>query len=182
MTYDKDNIKQEEEKKKLQYFDMKDYQSKFLLSPDIEGTTDYSHLDKNLAITNLRHNPRINLDEPQESRSILRALHILNNPKHYHEEEEEELLGYKEQKTVKGIIMTPVFQKRKVLKPNYPRSFHNIKSEFISLINVAAARGGHRIKAATTQHLIKEETLQDKTENKNKWFNKQNKNNNNNSY
>lgn len=148
----------------LQYMDNKEYQSKFLLDPNITDDADFSHLDKNLAITNLMHNPRGGINEPDEARSMLEALHILNNPKHFNEVEKKVLTGYTEIKEKGEINLIPVYKTIKVKIPKFQKTYHALKSKFISFVNTAAARKGHRINAAITNRLVKEETLNDKTE------------------
>lgn len=64
---------------KAMYLDEQDFLAKFLFNPTIKDSADYSHIDKNLSVTRLdsrRH-------EPEQARSILRALHILNNNKYF---------------------------------------------------------------------------------------------------
>lgn len=159
----------------LKYLDNKEYQSKFLLDPDIEGEADFSHLDKNLAITNLMHNPKFGINEPEQARSILKGLHILNNPKHFTEKEVKVLKGYNKKIEKGEEILTPVYEIQKVKVPKFQKTYHALRSEFLSFVNTAAARRGHRINAAITNRLVKEETLTDKTEIKSKWLNPFNK-------
>lgn len=162
-----------EEKLKIkaqQYLDAKDYQSKFLLTPNIDDEADFSHFDKNLAITNLKYNPKIGIDEPEQARASLKGLHILNNPLYYKEIEKEVLVGYKETTTKNGrIIQTPVYRIIKKSVPIFQKSFHNLKSSFISLVNTAAARNGHRIDKAITNKIVREDSLTDKTDVRNKF-------------
>lgn len=154
-----------EDELRLRYLDNKEYQSKFLLDPDIQLGEDYKHLDKNLAITNLKHNEKQGINEPEQARAILRGLHVLNNPKHFNEEEIVTLTGYKEEKTKTGaILQIPVYRKVKVFIPKFPKTYHSLRSEFISFVNTAAARGGFRMNSAISNRLIKEETIADKTE------------------
>ena len=161
-----------EQKLKLrqqQYLDLKEYQSKFLLTPDVEDDADFSHLDKNLAITNLKHNVKLGIDEPAEARSILKGLHVLNNTKYYEEEKIIVLAGYREETNKNGsITQIPVYREEKKLVPIFPKAFHNLKSSFISLTNTAAARNGHRIDKAISNKIVQESTLTDKTDVKNK--------------
>lgn len=97
----------------------------------------------------------------------------MNNPKHYREIEKEVLVGHLEKKEERNgqliIIKVPVYQKTKVIVSNFPRTYHNLQAESISLTNAAAARNGHRIKMAITNRLEKIESLQDKTKQKDKW-------------
>lgn len=160
------------------FYDTKDYQAKFMLTPDINLGVDFAHLDKNLAITNFKHNPRHGINEPEQARSILRALHILNNPKYYREVVVSDFVGNREVKQSDGsIVLIPVYQEKKLLKPIFPKTFHNLRSEFISLTNTAAARGGHRIQSAITNRIAEDKTILDSTERKNGFgfFNKRGK-------
>lgn len=153
-----------------QFLDLKEYQSKFLLTPDIEDEADFSHLDKNLAITNLKYNAKIGIDEPAEARAILQSLHILNNTAHFKEIEIKTLIGYNEKKNKDdSITQTPVYQMVKTKVSNFPKTYHALKSKFISMTNTSAARNGHRIDKAITNKLVREETLHDKTEVKTKF-------------
>lgn len=159
-----------EDLNRIQYLDNREYQAKFLLDPDVLADEDFGHLDKNLAITNLKHNPKLHINEVEEARSILRGLHILNNLKHYNEQETEEIIGHLETKKEDGsILKTAVYEKKKRKKSNFPRTYHSLRSEFISLVNTTAARNGHRMNAAITNRLEKIESLQDKTQAKSKW-------------
>lgn len=159
-----------EDLSRIQYLDNREYQAKFLLDPDIAGEEDFKHLDKNLAITNLKHNPKLHINEVEEARSILRGLHILNNSKHYDEEEKEILVGHKEQPRKDGsILLKPIYEQRKIRQSKFPKTYHSLRSEFISLVNTTAARNGHRMNAAITNRLEKTETVQQRTQAKSKW-------------
>ena len=153
-----------DEQLRLRYLDNREYQSKFLLDPDIDiKNIDYKHLDKNLAITNLKHNEKLGINEPEEARHILRGLHVLNNPEHFNIEEENILVGYKEE-TKEGILkQIPVYRKVNKMVSKFPKTFHYIRSEFISFTNTAAARGGFRMNSAISNKLIREDTITDKT-------------------
>lgn len=138
------------------FLDEKDFVAKFLLDPNISSEGDFSHLDKNLAITNLVQSNRLGVNEVDEARTILKGLHVLNNPLHYHVIErvvyfynENQELSYK---TVNR------------LEPKYPKSFHGLKSQFISFVNTAAARGGHRINAVNTRRTVSDTNVVEKTD------------------
>lgn len=179
MTQTKTKPLSKEDLNRIQYLDNREYQAKFLLDPDIEGLEDFSHLDKNLAITNLKHNPRLHINEVDEARSILRGLHTLNNVKHYKEEEVIQQIGWEDiiipEKIVDGKkveskkVRIAVYEKVKKQKSNFPRTFHSLRSEFVSMVNTTAARNGHRMSAAITNRLEKTETLQQQTQAKSKW-------------
>ncbi len=140
---------------RLQFYDNREYQARFLLDPALIADADFSHLDKNLAITNFIYNARQKVDESQQARSILRGLHVLNNPKHYDFEYKSVLSEYREERVNGNIIQTPVYVIQKVAVPKFPKTFHNMRSEFISFVNTASASSGHRIKRAITNRLVK---------------------------
>jgi len=193
------------------YFDEKDFFSQWMFSPDIKEVADYAHLDKNLAITKLSSRYK----EPDRARALLRALHVLNNPKYFNKQEEDVLVAYDkkqirifacdqcgqvyhtdlEVETVDcgckgedeiiiikdsklGIINIPVYEKKRVLKSKYLKTFHSLKSAFYSLTTTAAARDGHLLKAATTTHFSRAESIEDKTQAKQKFSFGGNKKNN----
>lgn len=165
------------------YYDTKDYQAKFMLTPDIDLGVDFAHLDKNLAITNLKHNPRHGVNEPEQARSNLRALHVLNNPKYYREHTKKVLVGNREINNDDGsITLVPVYQDKTVMVPIFPKTFHSLRSEFISLVNTAAARGGHRIQSAISNRLVEEKRINDSTAKTPSWTNMFNKKGRGNSY
>jgi len=161
----------EQPKDNYQYIDNKEYQARFLLDPMIGqiSDSDFSHFDKNFAITNLKHNAKLGIDEPNEMRSILRGLHVLNNDKHYVDEIKHVLTGHNE--TIKDgkIIMVPVYEERTVRRSKFPKTIHSLNAEVISFVNTSAARNGHRIDKAITNKLVKEESISQKTEVPSKW-------------
>ena len=170
-----------EDQKQLQFLDNREYQSKFLLSPDVSGGEDFTHLDKNLAITNLKHNPRLNIDEVAEARAILRGLHVLNNTKHCKDVEEETFVGYKEiemhnkEKNENRIVQIPVFRKVTVRKSKFPKTYHSLRSEMISMSVTTASRNGHRMQSAITNRLEKTADIIDRTKHTKKWGSSSNK-------
>lgn len=173
-----------QEKKEANFLDEKEFTARFLLEPDINLGPDYDHLDKNLAITKLIHNPRLGIDEPNKARAILQGLHVLNLPKYYVEKEVTVFIGYKniEVTNKEGDLVGErirVYENRKIQVPKYPKTFHRLRSQFISFVNTAAASGGHRISAAFKKTLVREESLTEKTEVKtpNTGFMKSNYNN-----
>lgn len=163
-----EKLKKEKDSDKYQYLDNREYQAGFLLDPDIQSEADYSHMDKNLAMTNLIYNPKMHLDETNEARSVLRGLHVLNNPKHYFEEDQKVQIGWDEKvELVEGKetkVRIPVYEMKKVMRSKFPKVHHSMRSEFLSFVNTSAARNGHRIKQANTNRLVKEETIQQKTD------------------
>ncbi len=156
-------------KDNYQYIDNKEYQAKFLLDPNIEKDSDFTHFDKNFAITNLKHNAKLGIDEPGEMRSILRGLHVLNNNKHYFEVMEDVLIGHTETFKDGKIFKIPTYEKRMVKRSKFPKTIHALTAEVISFVNTSAARNGHRIDKAITNKLVKEESISQKTEVPSKW-------------
>lgn len=150
-----------------------EYQAKFLLDPNLEyDGVDYSHIDKNLAIADLQKNPRLKIDEPERARSILRGLHVLNNPRYQKEAKKEVLVGFRDVERDDGsILRKPVFQEKKVDVPVFEKSFHKLRSKFLSFTNTSASRSGHRMKAAITNRTQSEQSIIDKTERKSGFFN-----------
>jgi len=164
----------------VNYFDNKEFQGKFFLQPDLEqiNSNDFRHFDKNFAMTNLKHNAKLNINEPEEMRSILRGLHVLNNEKHYDEVVKDVLVGHdkiirNEGKKDEYVVMIPVYEQRKVKINKFPKTLHSLTAEVISFVNCAAARNGHRIDKAITNKLVKEETISQKTDMPNRWGFKQ---------
>ncbi len=178
--------------KQTMYLDEKDFFSAWMFNPDIQEEADYQHLDKNLAITKLSSRYK----EPEIARAILKALHILSNPKYYYtvkktvakgeitvdaklffcndcnhqelvSEEVEEikcpLCSQKIQDYSLSKVTVPQFDILEIKKNKFSKTFHNLKAKFYSLTTTAAARDGHLLKAATTTHFSREESIEDKT-------------------
>jgi len=74
------------------YVDEKDFLAKYLFDPKIRDDADFQHLDKNLAVTRLssRHH------EPERARSLLSALHVLNNKNYFMKKVVDKVEGYEE--------------------------------------------------------------------------------------
>jgi ribosomal protein L37AE/L43A len=186
------------QQKQTMYLDEKDFLATWMFNPDIKEVADYNHLDKNLAITKLSSRYK----EPEIARSILKALHILSNPKYYVKVKETILKGHEEvianlfvcpdcehqelvaQEMTKikcsncdkeldsfetSKVKVPRFEIVEVKKNKFSKTFHNLKSKFYSLTTTAAARDGHLLKAATTTHFSREESIEDKTNVKQKF-------------
>lgn len=155
----------EEQQHDTAYFNEKEFQAVFLLDPDIreEVPGQYSHLDKNLAITNLRHSKKEGINEPDEARHILQALHVLNNRKYFRKESRLVPTGETTDVEAKdgSIIRRPLFVEKVVDVSIFPKTYHALKSQFISFVNTSASRQGHRIRAATTTRREKSETFED---------------------
>lgn len=167
------------------YIDEKQFFSEFLFNPDINENSDYRHIDKNLAITRLSSR----FKEPEQARAILKALHTLSNPKYFYADEEDVLIGYRDEKVVvpdeegrpvEMIKKIPVHKKRKVMKSYYPKTYHNLKAKFYALTTTAMARDGHLLRRAGTRSIEKSEAIEDRTSKKSGFFGFNNSNNNNN--
>jgi len=157
-----------EESSNLDYIDDKEFQSKFLLSPDIQDDADFKHLDKNLAITNLKYEKN-GINEPDQARAILRGLHVLNNNKYFKIVRIPVLDGYKEEKEGDVIVKRPVFKYVEKQISKFPKTFHSLKSEFYSFVNTSASRQGHRIRAAQTRRSVREESIEERNQVKSRW-------------
>lgn len=159
-------LSQEEKLKayKQQFLDLKDIQSRFFLTPDIEDEADYTHFDKNTLITNLRFNPRLKINEPGRFEAIGQSLHVLNNPEHFEEKEKKQLIGYKTINNQDGTItQIPVFREEKIKISKFPKTYHNLKAKLRTLTLAGAITNGWRTDKAISNKLIQENTLQEKT-------------------
>ena len=112
-----------------------------------------------------------NLNEPEQADSILRALHVLNNKKHYITKKVERIVDYRKVENPDNgeVYLVPVRTVVEMQVPRYPKTFHKLRSEFLSFCNTRAARRGHRMKSAISQRVEREETMVDKTTVKNRW-------------
>lgn len=154
----------------LGYINNKEYQARFLLTPDIQDNADFSHIDKNTAITNLKQRVKGEIDEVGQARMILQGRHVLNNPKYYIQVVKSILIGHKEEENAEQkIILKPIYEERKVDLSMFPRTSHMLNAMYYSFVITASARNGHRIDKAITNRLEKEETLSDQTDIKPKW-------------
>lgn len=160
------------------YLDERHLLSEFLLSPNINDDADFSHIDKNLSITRLSSRFR----EPEVARGILNALHVLNNPKYFYETKEEAIVGYEEKELIvngkKAIKTVPRVETITVRKNKYPKTFHNLKSKFFSLVTTASARDGHLIRTLSTRKIERSDSIEEKTSAKPNWFGFSNSSNN----
>ena len=160
----------------LKFIDNKEYQGRFLLTPDLQDDADYRHIDKNSVITNLRQRIKGEIDEVGTARSILRARHILNNPHHYKTIKKKILIGHTEQIQEDGsTLLTPVFEENESEASNFPLTSHMLSAKYYSFVITASARNGERLNKSISNRLEKEETLVDKTEVKSKWNTKDRK-------
>ena len=157
------------------FLDDKDFFSKFIFNPDIQEDADYKHLDKNLAITKLDSR----FKEPEKARSLLRALHILSNPKYFRSIKERLVIGYEDEEVVeideegnKIFIKKkiPVYQENVKKISFYPKAYHSLKSRFYALTTTSMARDGHLLKGASTKHFNRSESIEDRTERKSNFF------------
>lgn len=152
------------------YVDEKELETKFLLSPNINEDVDYRHLDKNLAITNLNSKLR----EPEIARSILSALHTLNNDKYTVYDKKTVLKDVRIEKRIidrngedfEVEVEVPIYIEKLVEKNVFPKTFHKLKSRFYSLTTTSMARGGHLIKTIRTKNLRHERSIDERTQNK----------------
>ena len=172
------------------FLDQKDFFAEFIFNPDIQEDSDFRHLDKNLAITRLSSR-YAEPERARAILTALHTLsnkkyfkQILVDELAGYEEETiylqecpscEVTLRNKEElkkcpsckkrlsEPTEIISKTPVFQKKKIYKSLYPKTYHKLKSSFYSLTTTAAARDGHLIRAATTTHFQREESIEDKT-------------------
>ncbi len=158
-----------------QFLDSKDFQARFFLEPEVdkEGDVDFSHFDKNLAITNLVRNPRYKIDETTKARELLKSLHVINNTKYFYEKKVKKLVGYGKKEEKDGsITRVPIYDEVKVKIPKFPKTFHKLKSSFFSFVNTAASTNGFRVLQAISNRTIREDTINERNEKKGSWFNK----------
>jgi hypothetical protein len=161
------------EQEAKRFFDNKDFQARFFLEPEVDqkGEADFSHFDKNLALTNLVRTRDRKIDEPTEAREILKCLHVLNNPKYFYKVKVNKIIGYKNIPLDNGNTMrSPVIQEVIELVPKFPKTFHKFKSGFFSFINTAASTNGFRVLQAISNRTVKEETLNEQNNKKGTWF------------
>ena len=170
----------EEDSHDMAYINEKEFQAKFLLDPDIPEDIkgQYDHIDKNLAITNLKQSRRENINEPDEARHILQALHVLNNRKYFVKESRLVPTGeFTDVRLDDGTVARrPLFVEKVVDVSKFPKTYHSLKSMFISFVNTSASRQGHRIKAATTTRREKSETFEDASKVSSPWGGSKNRN------
>lgn len=74
------------------YVDDKDFLAKYLFDPKVNDNADFKHLDKNLAVTRLSSR----YHEPERARSLLSALHVLNNNSYFLSKVVDKVEGYEE--------------------------------------------------------------------------------------
>jgi len=169
-----------QEEKIKRFFDNRDFQARFFLEPEVDkqGNADFSHFDKNLALTNLVRTRDRKIDEPMQARQILKCLHVLNNPKYFNEEIVETIVGYKEVSTENGAIArVPIIQKVREQVPKFPKTFHKFKSNFFSFVNTAASTNGFRVLQAISNRTVREDTINERNNKKGTWFSQQRNNN-----
>lgn len=157
------------------FIDAKEYQGRFMLSPDVqlEDNSDFSFLDKNTSMTNLKWRNNEPIDEVGQARAYLRANNVLNNTRHYHYEDKEILLGHEVRTLEDGSEkLVPIREIRKVRTSLYPLTKHNVDSRHITFVTTASAREGHLINKAISNRLerVGDETVRDKTEVKTGFF------------
>jgi len=194
------------DKKHQYYLDEKDYFAQFIFSPSINENSDYAHLDKNLATTRLSSryneperaralleglhilsNNKYFIEETQqklvrkETKNIMRQVCVSCG--HTHLSDDGLTLcancSIKLEEGEFAVIEIPIYQQVKVFICKYPKIYHKLKSAFYSLTTTAAARDGHLIRAATTTHFEKSESMEDRTKKDSKWLIGSNKDKNN---
>lgn len=176
---DKEERKFDEDKL---YLDNKEFQAKFMLTPEFKDLNNYddiyNHIGKDAVLTNLKDNPKYNINEVKEAQYALKPVHILKNPKHFRKmlqrtveyepigEEEREVIDSKTGQKV--IVKFPVFKanEKEVIRhiSKYPKTIHKKISEYHSMMVTTSARNGFRMLNTNTQKLIKEENIQNKTD------------------
>jgi len=172
------------------YMDEKDFFAQFMFKPDIQELADFAHLDKNLATTRLSSK----YAEPERARSLLTALHVLNNILYYKEIEvtsfdrNEQKENYRQlcecgqdhilseplelcvscgkelPEAQYFVVEVPIFVKKKIKKSLYPKTYHSLKAAFYSLTTTAAAREGHLMRAATSTHILREDSIEERSD------------------
>jgi hypothetical protein len=169
-----DEKTRQQEEQAIQYLNSISFKGQFLLTPDIKLEEDFSIIDKNLAITNLKQHPKYRSDEVGEARSILRGFSILNNLKHFQEEKVLEFKGVQPKRNENGevetdkegkIILERIYTEKTIKKSKFPLTYHTLQAEFIGLTNTTASRDGHRIEAVNKTILEKSESLDHQTSN-----------------
>ena len=68
-----------------------------------------------------------------------------------------------------GIMKTPTFEQKIIKITHFPKSYHILKSQFYSLTTTAAARDGHLMRSLKTTRFERSDSIEDKTENKQKF-------------
>jgi hypothetical protein len=147
-----------------QFLDLKEIQSRFFLTPEIQDDADFSHFDKNTLITNLTFNPRLGIDEPGRFEALSQSLHVLNNPKYFIETEIQILAGYKQEENDNGTItQIPVYRIEKKKYSNFPKTYHNLKAKIRTMALAGAVKNGWRTDKAISNKLVQENSLTEKT-------------------
>lgn len=175
--------------KKGLYLDQQDFFAQFLFDINFDDDADFSHFDKNLSITRLASR----FKEPEQARHLLRALHVLNNNRYFRDvivyentggtvnkqywigkcpvcgvelvSSDQNVVHCDREFELPEIITREEPEVQKVIKKKslFPRTYHALKSRFLSLVTTSMARDGHLMKAATTTHWNKQESVEDRT-------------------
>lgn len=169
MAYGQEEQVHNKAEEQLKFIDAKEYQGRFMLSPDIqlEDGSDFSHIDKNTSMTNLKWRSTEPIDEVGQARAYLRANNVLNNPRHYTYEDTEVLIGHEVRKQEDGgELLVPIREIKKIKTTLYPLTKHNVDARHMTFVVTASAREGHLINKAISNRLesVKSETVQDKTQ------------------
>lgn len=175
------------------FMDEKDFFAQFMFKPDIQEDADFLHLDKNLATTRLSsryeeperarallralhilNNPLYYREE------MVSVFDRMEQEEHYLQicskcGENHDLPSPVEKCSnceaslpdpSYFIKEVPIFIDKKIKKSLYPKTYHFLKSAFYSLTTTAAAREGHLMRAATSTHILREDSIEDRSDSK----------------
>lgn len=159
----------------------KEFIAKFIFDPDINDEADFTHLDKNIRLTNLLENKASDISEVDLMRCVFEAQHVLNQIKHFSNQEVKVLVGFNDKTNKDGsVVRVPIFEVQNKAVCKFPLSRHYWKSKGFSIEVTSASRNGWIYNKSRTQINERSDTLHDKTEVKSSFFGfGGNKNNNN---
>lgn len=177
------------------YMDQKDFFAEFMFKPDIKEEADFVHLDKNLATTRLSsryqepekaralltalhvlNNPLYfkeveievidRIDRFEQFKQV--CLHSNCLQEHILDEPLLKCVNCKKDLPEAEYVAfeRPVFITKKIKKSLYPKTYHSLKAQFYSLTTTAAAREGHLMRAATSTRIVREDTIEERTDSK----------------
>jgi hypothetical protein len=171
------NKDDEKTKLALAFLNHQQYKAGFILTPKpdpFNENTEYRHLTKDFAATNLRqNNQKKEIDDPSEMTYLLKGFHPMTNPKHFkktdkisYELVEEREYEIKDEEGNITYMMRPVYRenRKEIRRTLFPKSFHLYESNIYTKIIVSAVTNGHLAKLSITDRQEKEESVQDKTE------------------
>lgn len=148
----------------------KEFIAKFIFDPDVNDEADYTHLDKNIRLTNLLETNPEGISEVGLMRSVHEAKHVLNQLKHFDKKEVKILTGFIEKETKEGIVKIPVYENVSKSVSKFPLTDHYWKAKAFSIETTSASRNGWIFNKSRTQINERSETLHDKTETKTSMF------------